>query len=102
MENGTRLPSCQSHYLRSNAIMRSTKKRFSLSFEPYKSGGTSLKAPNTSSRYGRTTKPRVLHGSETAQSKASLVVALPLAIRLPPSSQTREIHGQARRAVLKG
>src|SRR6266540_2749294 len=56
MENGTWSPLCQSHYLRLNAIMRSMTKRCSLSFEPYKSGGTSLKALNTSSRYGRTTK----------------------------------------------
>src|SRR6266511_162800 len=56
MENGTRLPSCQSHYLQSNAIMRSMTKRCLLSFEPYKSGGTLSKAPNTSLRYGRTTK----------------------------------------------
>src|SRR6266511_3850844 len=44
---------------------------------------------------------KVLHGSKTAQSKTSPVVALPLAIQLPPSSQTREIHGQARCAVSK-
>src|SRR6266545_6328114 len=55
-ENGTQSPSCQSHYLQSNAIMRSTTRIYSPSFEPYKSGGTSLKAPNTSSRYGWTTK----------------------------------------------
>ncbi len=54
-ENGTRSPSCWSHYLQSNAIMRSTR-RCLPSFEPYKSGGTSSKAPNTSLRYGQTTK----------------------------------------------
>src|SRR6266542_2542805 len=36
--------------------MKSMTKRCLLSFEPYKSGGTSLKAPNTSLRYGQTTK----------------------------------------------
>src|SRR6266540_852491 len=56
MENGTQSPSCQSHYLWSNTIMRSTTKRCSLSFEPYKSGGTSSKALNTSLRYGWTAK----------------------------------------------
>src|SRR6266511_4354803 len=56
MENGTWSPSCQSHYLRLNTIMRSMTKRCSLSFKPYKSGGTSLNAPNTSLRYGQTTK----------------------------------------------
>src|SRR6266540_2076881 len=56
MENGTWSPLCQSHYLRLNAIMRSMTKRCSLSFEPYKSGGTSLKVLNTSLRYGWTIK----------------------------------------------
>ncbi len=47
-------------------------------------------------------KPQVLHGSKTAQSKTSPVVTLPLTIWLPPSLQTREIHGKARHTVLKG
>ncbi len=55
-ENDTQSPSYRSHYLQSNAITRSTTKRCSLLFKPYNSGGTSLKAPNTSSRYGQTTK----------------------------------------------
>src|SRR6266511_6472485 len=36
--------------------MRSTTQRCLLSFEPYKSGGTLSKVPNTSLRYGQTTK----------------------------------------------
>src|SRR6266545_8214207 len=55
-ENGTQSPSCQSHYFRSNTIMRSTTRRCSPLFEPYKSGGTSSKVLNTSLRYGRTTR----------------------------------------------
>src|SRR6266508_211676 len=56
MENDTQLPSCRSPCLQSNATTRSTTRRCSLLFEPYKSGGTSSKAPNTSLRYGWTTK----------------------------------------------
>src|SRR6266545_2721592 len=56
MENGTQSPSCRSHYLQLNAIMRSTTRRCSPSFETYKSGGTLSKALNTSLRYGRTAK----------------------------------------------
>src|SRR6266545_8125062 len=55
-ENGTWSPSCQSHCPQSNTTMRSTTRRCSLLFEPYKSGGTSSKVPNTSLRYGQTTK----------------------------------------------
>src|SRR6266545_2481255 len=56
MENGTQSPSCRSHYLQLNAIMRSMTKRCSPSFESYKSGGTLSKVLNTSLRYGWTTK----------------------------------------------
>src|SRR6266446_5977272 len=47
----------------------------------------------------RPQEPQVLHVGEAAQPSASAMVALPRPLRLPASPPTRQIYGEAGRAI---